>query len=320
MKNDYLNGYMDFAENFDKVKAVQSDIICKEVSEWGDEWYKSILPENNKLSLKFGKWDSEFKGKLRGKLVPIIGYGGTKKSLLALNIAYHNIIMGLGKCVYSSMEMGATEVINRIIDMHVTPVKFNAHAELEFHNNVTKKIDAKKFYTEHFASKLKGNFYITENTALSAESYDKLLTKFLEQNITADILIVDGLAGMGGSGSETELYSKHSKELKDLANKWKIMILLMCHVSKGGKKTDRDLSDKVRSSEKIIDNSDFYITTSLFEDRYRAGEFDKRNGNLRLVNKRGTGNVIDVVYDFDPLRLSMEETEMDVNQFEGSVL
>lgn len=316
---DYLKGFENDIEQFKKMEAHQPNIICKDVSEWANEWHKSILPENNKLSLKFEKWDKEFKGKLRSKLVPIIGYGGTKKSLLALNIAYENITRGLGACIYSTMEMGATQIINRLIDMHVEPMgQYNPHYELEYHNNVTKQIDADSFYKKNFAPDFKSNFFITENTSLEASAYDKLITGFKESGKKIDILIVDGLAGMGGKGSETELYSRHSKELKELANKWGIMVFLICHVSKGGKKTDKDLSSLVRSSEKIIDNCDFYITSSLFESDNPDEEFNQINGNLRLVNKRGTGNTIDVVYDFSGTRLLMNESELEPSQFNST--
>jgi replicative DNA helicase len=314
--SDYLNSFPTNATDFEKLQPIREDIICKDVSEWAGEWYESILPENNKLSLKFDKWDSEFKGKLRSKLVPVIGYGGTKKSLFALNIAYHNIVMGLGSCIYSSMEMGATQIINRLIDMNIEPADgFNAHIELEYHNNKTQKINAIDFYNKNFAPSFKNNFFITENTSLQTESYDKILSMFKNKNKKIDILIVDGLSGMGGKGSETELYSRHSKELKDLANKWKILVLLICHVSKGGKKTDKDLSSLVRSSEKIIDNSDFYITSSLFQHDTDPDKFNELNGNMRLVNKRGTGNVIDVVYEFDKLRLTMKQSVLESDQF-----
>jgi replicative DNA helicase len=313
---DYFKDFQKDIVSFENIEPVKPDIVCKDVSEWSGEWHKSILPENNKLSLKFESWDKEFKGKLRSKLVPIIGYGGTKKSLLALNIAYENITRGLGACVYSTMEMGATQIINRLIDMHVEPQgQYNPHYELEYHHNVSKKIDAAEFYKTQFAPDFKNSFFITENTSLETEGYDKLLTRFKEQGKRIDVLIVDGLAGMGGKGSETELYSRHSKELKELANKWEMMVFLICHVSKGGKKTDKDLSSLVRSSEKIIDNCDFYITSSLFESDNPDEEFNQINGNLRLVNKRGTGNTIDVIYDFDRLRLLMNDTDFEPSQF-----
>lgn len=317
LSDNYIKGFEQTSEQFKTLLPKQNNIVCKSISDWSDEWYKSILPENNKLSLKFDKWNDEFNGKLRSKLVPIIGYGGTKKSLLSLNIAYDNIVRGLGKCIYSTMESGATEIINRLIDIHCEPItdKFNPHLEIEYHNNIKKDLDAKKFYKDSFSKALMNSFFLTENTSLEAESYDKLFTGFENENNKPDILIVDGLAGMGGRGSETELYSRHSKELKDLANKWKIMIFLICHVSKGGKKTDRDLSDKVRSSEKIIDNCDFYITNSLFTD---GDEFNKNYGALRLINKRGTGNTVDVVYEFNKQKLTMEQTDFDFNQFSGN--
>lgn len=306
--------YPENIEQFNDLPSVDQ-IVCKQISDWKDEWFQSILPENNKLSLKFEKWNKEFKGKLRGKMVPIIGYGGTKKSLLALSIAYENVVNGLGRCIYSTMEMGATEIINRLIDMSTEPAQdYNPHLELEYHHNETKKLNADEFYKKNISPFFKDNLFITENTAMRTEQYDKLLGRFENQNKKIDILVVDGLSGMGGGGTETELYSRHSKELKDLANKWKIFVILICHVSKGGKKTDRDLSRLVRSSEKIIDNCDFYITASLFE--HETDEFNKRNGALRLVNKRGSGNILDVVYDFDRLRLLMNETDLDFSQFE----
>lgn len=307
--------YPQDINEFNKLPAIEDTLICKEISEWSEQWYESILPENNKLSLKFDKWNKEFKGKLRSKLVPVLGYGGTKKSLLALNIANENCQQGLGRCLYSTMEMGATELINRLIDMSVVPADgYNPHTELEYHNNKTKKINAKDFFDKHVAPLYKNRFFITENTALQTKQYEKLLSDFHGKGQSIDILIVDGLSGMGGAGTETELYSRHSKELKDLANKWKILVFLICHVSKGGQKTDRDLSRLVRSSEKIIDNCDFYITTSLFKDEF--DEFNKNHGALRLVNKRGSGNTIDVVYSFDQLRLTMDETDLQFSQFE----
>jgi len=232
--------------------------------------------------------------------------------LLGLNIAYKNIVRGLGSCIYSTMEMGATQIINRLIDMHVKPMgDYNPHYELEYHNNVTKNINAEEFYKNEFAPYFKNNFFITQNTSMETTGYKKLLTDFKSKNKKIDILIVDGLSGMGGKGSETELYSRHSKELKELANEWEMLVFLICHVSKGGKKTDKDLSSLFRSSEKIIDNCDFYITSSLFESDNPDEEFNSENGNLRLINKRGTGNIIDVMYEFDKHRLTMKDCDFE---------
>ena len=70
--SDYFDSFKKDVKEFENLQPHQPDIICKDVAEWSEEWYKSILPENNKLILGFESWDKEFKGKLRSKLVPII--------------------------------------------------------------------------------------------------------------------------------------------------------------------------------------------------------------------------------------------------------
>ena len=306
---EIYNGALDIEpKEFRKTKAKELNIVVKDLTGWADEWYESILPENNKLILGFESFDKEFKGKLRGKLFPIIGYGGTKKSLFAQNIAFQNINQEMGNVVYSTMEMGAPEVINRLINLKLDlEDPTNPHSpirSLEYHNNVSKRLDAKKFYIEEIAPIFKDRFFISENTGVTAEDYDKMLTMLENQGKKIDILIPDGLAGMGGVGSETENYSRHAKELKQLANKWKILIPLICHVSKGGDETTRNLKGLVRSSEKIIDECDFYATVSRFK---QGDDFDKNHGAIRLINKRGSGNQIDVVFEFDRYKLTMNE-------------
>lgn len=291
-----------------KTSLPDQDIVVKDLNGWCDRWYQSILPEKNKLSLLFDDFDKHFKGKLRSKLVPIIGYGGTLKSLYAQNIGLWNMKNNGAVLLYSTMEMGVPVLINRFICMEIEGDKYQSAYELEYKNN-KRILDARQIYQDTIGKLYKEKFFITENSSLTTEQYEKAILELKGKGIKTDILIVDGLAGMGGSGSETELYSKHSKELKDLANRYEMLILLICHVSKGGKKTDKDCSQIVRSSEKIIDNCDFYISMSIFEDD--AGERIKGIGNARVVDKRGTGDVIDVNYELNGKTLLMSKANFE---------
>jgi len=300
--------------NFDKLEAKQEDVRLDSLKGFADEWYESILPEKNKIIMGYNDFDVDLRGKLRGKLGGVIGYGGTKKSLLAENIAYNNIRESLSRVIYSSMEMGATNLINRFINMAVDDTDYNAAYYLENENNKG-NINAKEVYLKKIAPLFGNRLLITENNSLTCLEYDKLLTLTEKQKNKTDILIVDGLSMMGGQGSEVELYSRHSKELKDLAKKWNIFVILICHLSKGGTKKDRDLSKLIRGSEKILDNCDFYISCSLFEESKDI--FLEDYGNLRLVNKRGSGRVIDVVYGFDKIRLLMSDSGRTLSEFEG---
>jgi hypothetical protein len=130
---------------------------------------------------------------------------------------------------------------------------------------------------------------------------------------------VDGLSMMGGKGTETELYSQNSADLKQLANEENILVILICHVSKGAEKWTRDLSRNIRGSEKILDNCDFYATLSQIQEANNPELYRQDIGFINFVDKRGTGKTIDVVYSFDPKRLKMAESMLDPSLFYESV-
>ena len=291
---------------------VGSDTLdIRPISGWIDEWEDGIREEKNQISLKFPLFDHEMKGKLRGKLCVIIHYGGTKKSLLAQNIVHHNKENGV-RSIYSSMEMGVAELINRFVDIQVVHQSGNAsyQLELEHRNNPKQVLDV---YNDVVAPSYGDLLQISQNSGLTCDEY-RILTDRVTDNVgRVDMLVVDGLSMMGGKGSELELANMHTRGLKELAKDRNMFVICIVHASRGGDKHTRDVSKHARGSEKIIDNCDFYICPSLIED----GEgYRKDCGYLRLVNKRGSGNQIDLIYSFDPRRLLMTQSTIDPREFD----
>jgi len=169
---------------------------------------------------------------------------------------------------------------------------------------------AREFIEKHLAPVFSDKLLITQNTGLQVRDYDLMLEKASAQYGPVDILVPDGLSMMGGDGTETELVNKHTKELKQLAIKWNVFIPLIVHVTKEAERDTRDLSSYARGSEKIMDNSDFYVSLSLARNNFAKTDdetFQSDIGYARLVNKRGTGNAVDVTYNFDLKRLLMTE-------------
>lgn len=272
-------------------------------------WLDSIKPEMNKICLGFAKFNEEMKGKLRGKVCDIIGYGGSKKSLLSQWIAYANI-ENKQRVLYSTMEMGIPDLMSRAINMTIEPERFSASYELEqldrdHHEGVLELLD--KQVSNFFGDK----FLMTDSSAMTTEKYDKLITDISNKIGNIDILIVDGLGMMGGKEKEVERYSDATKELKELAKKWNILVILICHLSKGEDKGTKDMSRAIRGSEKIIDNCDFFISLSQHKMVGQDGMPDYNNpfGNARLVNKRGSGRVIDQFFEVSCQRLIFNERE-----------
>lgn len=272
-------------------------------------WLDSIKPEKNKITLGFESFDKEMKGKLRAKVCDIIGYGGSKKSLLSQWIGLMNVNSNQ-RVLYSTMEMGIPDLMSRAIDMTVDPERFNASYELQQmdvsnHENVLKFLDAE------LSKAFEDRFLMTDSSSMTSEKYDMIIEDITNKIGAIDILIVDGLGMMGGKEKEVDRYSEATKELKELAKKWNIFVIIICHIAKGQDRSAKDLSQAVRGSEKIVDNCDFYISMAQHKKVALDGIPDYNNpfGNARLVNKRGDGSVTDQFFELSTQRLIFNPIE-----------
>ena len=94
-----------------------------------------------------------------------------------------------------------------------------------------------------------------------------------------------------------------------------IAIFLIVHASRGEALDTRDLRNKLRGSEKIVDNGDCTLYLSQVVDIEKSfdnlTEYRKDIGYIRCFNKRGSGNYTNVVYDFDENTLLMSESYVD---------
>ena len=107
-----------------------------------------------------------------------------------------------------------------------------------------------------------------------------------------------------------------SAGLKMLAKKYKILIQVICHLSKtsGGKaitQTTRDQRPYVRGTQKIVDDLDICICLSGVNANNDPEQFDMNLGYLWLYDKRGTGQTCRIITEFNSNRLIMTETTID---------
>lgn len=296
-----------------------------------DEWAHSIEGDIDRpLTTCIEKIDKDLRNKLRGTVGAYIGYGGTKKSLLALQACQVNVLAHENKCtgIYSNMEMAIFQFMSRLIDMsfEVDDYNFNSSCYFEgqykeFYKNSNKEmlLETRKTLKKFFSEKYGNNLYINSQSSMRIEDYYTLVKKAKEKNEHVDMLVIDGLSMMAGMGSEMESYTTNSKELKDLAKMENIYIPLICHLSKGAEKHTRDVQRFIRGSEKILDNVDFVIQMSLLIDENRSGEsvnYLTDKGYLRFYNKRGSGNTIDTIYNFNRHTLQITESYEDPFMYE----
>ena len=303
-----------------KVKKIDRELELCRPYEIVESYADSII-RSKEHPLEFGlpSIDNILMGDLRGKTAAIIGYGGTKKSLLALNMVNYNANEHKATAIYNSAEMSLNAMLGRMIDYSTDPVQkplsnklMNAskhiRMKLEKDNRdelvATLKAGLKEFYGD--------SLLINSKNGMTYQKYKKLIKRFHE--ITGqelDLLAVDGLSMMGGEGNETTRVDENTMMLNELAKEEDIYIPIIVHASKGEEKHCRDLSHKARGSEKIIDNVHMVFTCSLIQDKMNPGEYLNDLGYIRLWDKRSSGDTANVVFNFDPNKLVMTESNID---------
>lgn len=307
---ELLVGNAEVTASRENAETKKETLEIKSFGEWIPEWESYSLDEQSNMSLLFSELNGVMKGRLKGKLGVIMGYGGSKKSLFCLNTLIRNIKLTKEIGIYSTMEMSVPQLMNRIIDHEVNLGEINAHEAVvqKYRNDLD---SGRAFMRNELATVLGNQLQITGNSRLTFEQYDTLIQRVSSMVGTPSVLVVDGLSMMGGKGSENDMYSKNSADLKELANKYNLFVMLVCHVSKGAELTTRDLSRNIRGSEKILDNCDFYMTMSQIADQYNPGAFRQDIGFINFKDKRGTGKSIDTLFSFDPQRLWLTENPED---------
>lgn len=303
-----------------KINKIENKYKLYTASELTDRFVDQYLDKGEKkISFGFEAFDELFDGDVRGQLAGYIGYGGAKKSLFALNNANLNANTTETKTIYSTMEMPALRLLNRMIDYSSEPLYYpkdsitltrgSYYLKQEIKNGNHERV--RNVLKEELSSYYGNRLLISEQTRMTIDDYKRLLDKE-----KPDILIVDGLSRMGGQGTETEMYSNNSGDLKDLVNEYNCFGILICHCSKGAELNTRDLRRYVRGSEKILDNCDFIISFSQCETS--DGEKDEKYGWMQLIDKRNTGKTINQIYNFDSLQLKMNDCHLDPRSFENT--
>ena len=308
-----------------KANKIDQKLSLKAPYQLVDDWINNELEiKKNPMTTGFEDFDKDLRSNLRGKLGIFAGYGGSKKSLFALNLSCHNAFEQKGKSVYSTMEMSATNLLDRMIDFQygrVTQGIVSQRAVDYWRNNLTKdnkeeiKKELEKGLNEYYGDRL----LITQQSRMKPDDYREIIDKALEDHGEINTLIVDGLSMMGGVGSEVELYSENTAHLKEIANEYNIFVGLIAHLSKGADIDTRDVRPFIRGSQKILDNCDFAFMFSLIKDAVNDGEIEKDKGYIRLINKRGTGNVINQIYSFDEDRLLLYPSGIDPTNYGDDV-
>lgn len=294
------------------------------------EYIESLSPNYKKITLLDKDFDDTTRGRLNGKLILLIGRGGSKKSLYAQYMAGVNAVKNEVRAYYSNMEMPNTQVLDRFV---------NNILKLEQHNNerinpsetleqVVKKdpLLAEKIVKEQVGDKF-GNMFLVDGSAdMKASAYiEKVRAYEAKINSKIGMLIVDGVSMMSSEKKHNKSMDDEvdkSKELKEVAKLLNIPIFGIAHVPKSVGVEKRDLENDPLGSVKWQNNADMFISFSKVRTRNSLDnpnvpvEYDPLKAYVLMNDKRGKGKIIRKIFKMHPGRLVMESTEEDPLEYD----
>jgi len=304
------------AENRIRKAAVQ-DVSVRTwhtLAEQAGEIVDALEQKNGNYSLLFDRFDDIVQGDLAGKLIVIVGQGGTKKSIFAQQFLVDNCKRKTMRGVYNNQEMSKSQFLKRTMNMFTDEKHNEQYWQLLKNDYAKDRSEATKGLNAILRTDLAKRVIVDYKTAADSKHYRAMLEQVTKKEGRVDMLIVDGLSMMESRGDEKHNAEAHTKELKYLANEFNIPVLALVHVTKDVPKHTRDLTPFMRGSGKIFDNGDVFISCSLCVDETASNDDDITYrtdiGYLRMFDKRESGLTVNVVYEFDENTLNMSQHRM----------
>lgn len=277
-------------------------------SDWTEEWLDYYTQAPSPMTCLVPEIDEDQGMSLKGKLCVLIGSGGTRKSYFLQNVIAQNVLGYGNRFLYSSMEMGKPETVNRFLDMYFD-AEDGKPASRVLQGYARENKEQTRELLRQGSQTIADQLILTGNGGKTTQDYERDIQRTIELYGSLDGLAIDGLSAMGGKGKdETERFNQITLELKELAKRYNLFILLICHTTKACAAHTRDARPFVRGSEKILDNSDFSICFANIIDVVKSTpeniQYASHLAHIKYYNKRGSGKMLNQLLEFDGLRKS----------------
>ncbi|MBO3273207.1 primase C-terminal domain-containing protein [Hymenobacter defluvii] len=288
-------------------------------SDWTEEWLEYYTQAPSPMTCLLPEIDEDQEHNLKGKLAVFIGSGGTRKSYFLQNVIAQNVLGYGQRVLYSSMEMGKPETVNRFLDMYFEPEDGLA-ASKRLQGYARQSKDETRELLREGSLAIGDQLILTSTGGKTTQDYERDIQSTIRLYGSLDILAIDGLSAMGGKAKdETERFNLITLELKELAKRYNLFIMLICHTTKACAAHTRDARPFVRGSEKILDNSDFSISFANIIDAIRSTpeniQYTSHLAHIKYYNKRGSGKMLNQLLQFDGLRKSFSASHAPLLEY-----
>lgn len=240
------------------------------------------------LSTGLTDLDQAIDGLQKNHLIILAGRPGMGKSALMVEMARNASVKGKG--LIFSMEMGATQLISRMLST-ATRIPNNRLKRGNVENEEWEKLVPK-------ATELgRHNLWICEDTSLSPASIRSDVRQHIRQHGPIDFIVVDYLqlldTDMGGKhGSRAEEIGFVARELKKIAIEFGITVLAAAQINRNveGRQDKRPVVSDLKESGGIEEAADIILL--LYREEYYSRELcpeDKKHTCEVIIGKQREG-------------------------------
>lgn len=255
-----------------EIQSLNIDSPTKEVQNVFEVYCNNVLDIKDKLIngfsgllTSFPDFDKLTGGLQKSTLDVLAARPGMGKTAFALNLATNISIMGGHKVLIFSLEMGANELVNRIVSSlkaingsHIVNPKFMTKEEKIGYNDARHIVYDKPLY-------------IYDSSDVSPTTVRKVLKKHRD----TELVIIDYLQLMHSErdygGNEVQQIGEITKSLKQYAREFKVPILLLSQLNRSvdSRQNKRPVLSDLRSSGTIEQDADIVMFL------YREGSYDE---------------------------------------------
>ncbi len=241
------------------------------------------------VSTGFSDLDYMTSGFQRSDFILIAARPSMGKTALALNIAEHMALKARAGVGIFSLEMGATQLANRLMAMN---------ARVEASNLRSGKISGDDYLKITESGTLFGNskLFIDDTPGISVSEVRAKCRRWKAQG-DLDIIFIDYLQLMQGSGraeSRQQEVSQISRDLKGLARELDIPVVALSQLSRTveSRKPPKPMLSDLRESGAIEQDAD--VVMFIYREDYYNKDTKRKNVSDIIIAKQRNGPVGDI--------------------------
>jgi len=256
--SNVINNLSEFMLNMDVVEESNLRNIGDSMGDFIAELERRYENKGEIVGLTTGlaDLDESIQGMQDGNLIIIAGRPAMGKSVLAMNIANHNALLG-NVSLFFTLEMTEQEVQQRMISS-VARVDYGSIQNALCIDNS----DDMPIMGDAISRIKKGKFIIDDSSSLSIYDMKSKSISYARKHKGVDLIVVDYMQLLTGKGeNRTQVISMISRELKALAKTLKCPVIALSQLNRGleSRADKRPIMSDLRESGQIEQDADKII-------------------------------------------------------------